>query len=296
MQSRQRRLLVGVCLLLASLCWLPCAHACPFCRADATGLAAAPPVDEPERALPFQVSGGLDFPTAFYFRGYLQANHGPILQPYLNLFKTHAFSEELVVRPYVSLFNSSHPDHDNRMADMSDVMVGGVATGRAYSLDARYAFFTMNQFMRSDVHELGFKFSYDVLADSCGPSPFSVKPFAGVYFDLFDQEGTENIFINLGLEPAWRCELAGLKIGLSLPMDWGLGANGYYLNADGTNVPFGYFAIGPAASVALPSHGCVQWFLNGSVQYLHLAADSVQQINGGDNDVCIGKAGISFIY
>ncbi len=291
-----RILLLGACMLAASLCWLPGAKACPFCRADATGLAAAP-AEAPGHGLPFQVSGGIDLPSAFYFRGYLQADHGPILQPYLNLFKTHALAEELVVRPYVSLFHSANFDPENRMADMSDVMVGGVVSGHAFSLDARYAFFTMNQTMRSDVHELGFKFSYDVVADSGGPpSAIAVKPFAGVYFDLYDQEGTQNTFINLGLEPSWKCEWAGFKIGLSLPAEWGLGARGYYLNADGANAPFGYFATGPAASVLLPCTGCGLWFLNASVQYLHLAADSVVQINGGDRDVCIGKIGLSFVY
>ena len=41
------------------------------------------------------------------FRGYLQANHGPIVQPYLNVFSVCHPCDSVVVRPYVSLFNSA---------------------------------------------------------------------------------------------------------------------------------------------------------------------------------------------
>lgn len=286
-----------VLMLLASGAGLPAARACPFCRADAAGLAA--PSEAPQDSLGLQYSGGIDFPTAFYFRGYNQATHGPILQPYLNIFSKHAFSEDIVVRPYVSLFHSTQPDDQNRMADMSDVMVGGVASSAAFSVDARYAFFTMNQLMRSNVHEFGIKASYDVLSllktCDCCQSPFALRPFFGAYFDLFDELGTEDVFLNVGIEPSWRGEVAGLKVGLSLPTDWGLSADDYYLNADGSNAALGYFSTSLAASVLLPCSGRTQWFVNASVQYLHLAADSVRAVSPWDN-LCIGKLGVSFVY
>ncbi len=290
-----RSLLLGTCLALASMAWSIRATACPFCRADATGLAA--PAGEAGEEPAIQFSGGIDTPSAFYFRGYLQANHGPILQPYLNVFTKRAFAEDVIVRPYVSLFHSASPDDANRMESMSDVMLGAVASSQAFSIDARYAYYTMNQLMRSNVHELGFKASYDVLAPRCpceAASPFSLRPFAGVYVDVFDEEGTEDVFVNLGVEPAWRCELAGWKIGLGLPIDWGLSADGYYFNRDGSNAALGYFSTAATASILLPIEGHGQWFVNASVQYLHLAADSVRDISP-DDDLCIGKIGVSFV-
>jgi hypothetical protein len=181
---------------------------------------------------------------------------------------------------------------------MSDVMLGAVASSSALSIDARYAWFNMNQLMRSNVHEFGVKASYDVLSlcGACQGSPFSLRPFFGAYFDLFDEEGTEDIFLNVGLEPSWRGELAGLKIGLSLPTDWGLSADGYYLTTAGNNDGLGYFSTALAASIMLPCSGRCQRFVNTSVQYLHLAADSVRAVNNGDADICIGKLGISFVY
>jgi hypothetical protein len=291
------RCLLLLCLIAMTAYPLRQARACPYCRADAAGLAGAAPAASGETfALLF--SGGIDFPTAFYFRGYLQADEGLIVQPYLNLF-TAFTHDEVVVRPYVSLFHSAHPDSDNRMADMSDVMIGAVATGHALAIDARYAFYTMNQLMRSNVHELGVKASYDVLARCRAPgaaSPFALRPFAGIYFDLFDEEGTEDVFVNVGLEPSWKLELAGHKIGLGLPIDWGLSADDYYLDRDGSNAALGYFSTSLTASVVLPARaGRGQWFLNGSLQYLHLAADSVRVISDED-DICIGKIGVSFVH
>lgn len=288
--------IVVVALLVCSAL-SPKACACPFCRADATGLAA--PSQAEEHSLSVQVSGGIDLPTAFYFRGYNQATHGPILQPYLNIFTKRVFDDDFVVRPYVSLFHSAQPDDGNRMADMSDVMAGATAGNGAFLIDARYAFFTMNQLMRSNVHEFGVKASYDVLSlfktCNCCQSPFALRPFFGAYFDLFDELGTEDVFLNVGIEPSWRGELAGLKIGLSLPTDLGLSADDYYLNADGSNAALGYFSTSLAASVLLPCSGRTQWFVNASIQYLHLAADSVRAISSQD-DLCIGKVGVSFVY
>src|SRR5688500_1017741 len=127
-----RWLLAGMCLLLAMTAGRSSATACPFCRADAAGLSGASPSSH--EACAVQFSGGLDVPSAFYFRGYLQASHGPILQPYLNVFTNRVFDDGVVVRPYVSMFHSANFDDANRMADMSDVMVGAVATGHGFSV------------------------------------------------------------------------------------------------------------------------------------------------------------------
>ena len=47
----------------------------------------------PNSGLGFGVTGGLDYASAYYFRGYLQANNGLILQPNLSLFSSPALAE-----------------------------------------------------------------------------------------------------------------------------------------------------------------------------------------------------------
>jgi len=277
------------------------ANACPYCKADAAGLAAtAPPPADDASSLPVMFSGGLDFASAYYFRGYLQADHGPIVQPYLNIFTTQTVQEDLVIRPYVSMFNSTHYAANNRMADMSDVMVGAVTNWKGFAIDSRYAFYTMSPEMRTPVHELGAKVSYNILTrwqDYESLKPFAVRPFFGIYGDYIPEQDTVQVFMNVGIEPSWRFEVAGTKVGLGLPIDWGLGGNGYYFNADGSNAAYGYFGSGLTASVALPvPEVCGKWFINTSIQYLHLAADSVQVAGEEHNDVAIGKIGLSFVY
>lgn len=290
---------LGLIVLAAASFLTRLADACPYCKADATGIASAAPADDAD-ALPVMISGGLDFASAFYFRGYLQADHGVILQPFLNIFTTRSSTEDLVVRPYVSLFNSSHFGNDNPMADMSDVMLGAVTDWRGFSFDTRYAFYTMSPMMRTPVHEIGTKVSYDVLShwsDQDFLAPFRLKPFVGVYGDYIQDLGETQMYMNLGVEPTWRLDIAGTRIGLGLPIEWGLGGNGYYQNANGTNTTLGYFSTMLTASVALPvPERFGQWFLNGSVQYLHLVADSVQMAARGNTDAAVGKIGLSFVY
>jgi hypothetical protein len=200
----------------------------------------------------------------------------------------------------VSLFNSSHFSPNNRMADMSDVMVGAVTNWNGFMIDTRYAFYNMGPQMRTPVHELGAKVSYNLISlwdENESLKPFGLRPFVGVYGDYITDQDTVQLFANVGVEPTWRFDLKGTKVGLSLPIDWGLGGNGYYFNSDGSNAPCGYFGSSLTASIALPvpeQYG--QWFLNTSVQYLHLSAYSTQTAGEDRNDVCIGKIGLSFVY
>ena len=236
--------------------------------------------------------------SAFYFRGYEQADRGPVIQPYLNVFGQSHFGEDVVLRPYVALFHSAHPADGNNMADMSDVMLGLAGESGRWRIDARYAWYTMNPLMRGDVHELGARASFDLLAPDGddGPAPLRLRPFAGAYAEVGDENGTEEVFLNAGLEPFWQVEAAGHTIGVGLPLEWGLSPDGYYFDRDGSDATFGYFSAALTTSVAIPTaerHG--QWFLNTSVQYLHLEADSVRMMSGGD-DAWVGKVGVSFVY
>ena len=290
---------VGLCAVLGYVAAQP-ASACPYCKADAAGLSAAEaaPADD-AGAFPVMLSGGFDFASAYYFRGYQQADHGPILQPYLNIFTTKTIQEGLVVSPYISLFNSTHFAANNRMADMSDVMLGTVTNWNGWLIDTRYAFYNMSPLMRTPVHEIGAKVSYDILTpfDSETLKPFAIRPFVGVYGEFIPEEDLSQLFVNLGVEPNWRIEVNGTKIGLGLPTEWGLGGNGYYFDSDGSNAAAGYFATSLTASISLPlPERFGLWYLNTSIQYLRLIADSVQEAGSFENNVCIGKVGLSFVY
>ena len=60
------------------------------------------------------------------------------------------------------------------MSDMSDAMVGGVATWKGLTLDARYAYFTTAPEMREPVHEFGVKATGDLASLLEKPGSISV--------------------------------------------------------------------------------------------------------------------------
>jgi hypothetical protein len=200
---RSRWIVLGLCL--AMVCGFQTApvRACPYCKADAAGLATceAPPADD-AASFPVMFSGGVDFASSYYFRGYLQADHGPIMQPYLNVFTSKTINEDLIIRPYVSLFNSTHFAPNNRMADMSDVMIGTVTSWNGFMLDSRYAYYNMSPLMRTPLHEIGAKVSYDVLnfwEGNDALKPFSLKPFVAAYGEFIPDQSRPGTADRLGL-------------------------------------------------------------------------------------------------
>src|SRR5207249_1241613 len=136
---------------------------------------------------------------------------------------------------------------------------------RALTADTRYAFYDTSPLRRSAVHELGARLSVDVLAAGQEPGPVSLRPFAGLYGEVADERGSEDVYAEVGLEPSWRGEVAGRKVGIGVPVLWGLSVDHYYLDARGRNEPLGYFSASVAGSVSLPLPArCGEWFLNAS--------------------------------
>jgi hypothetical protein len=244
------------------------------------------------------LTGGLDYASAFYFRGYREGNSGLLLQPYATLFATCPLGDDLLLRPYASFFNSSDLLESDPMRGMSDVMLGASLTWRRWVVDGKYTYYDPPPAPHLPMHELGIKVSYDAFspqqADGA-PGPLALRVFAGVYGELSDQKGA--VDLQPGLEPSWRVEVAGRKVGISLPLVCGLSADGYYLNDRGGNAAAGYFSATLTTSVSLPvPDGCGQWFLNASVQYLHLFADNLAVINNGSRDAFVGRVGVGFLF
>jgi hypothetical protein len=205
-----------------------------------------------------------------------------------------------VVSPYVALFHSSHFGDDNPMREMSDVMLGSVTRWQSLVVDARYTYYNTSPVMRGAVHELGVRASVDALASwqqTGQPCTFGLRPYAGLYGDISDEQGTEDVYLETGLEPSGRFEVAGSKVGVSAPLFFGLSVDDYYFDSNGDNAFLGYFSAGVTASVALPvPDRWGEWFLNASFQYLHLFADNLAAINDGDREVFIGKVGIGLAF
>lgn len=170
------------------------------------------------------------------------------------------------------------------MRDMSDVMLGSLVTYDRLTLDARYAYFTTAPDRRDPVHELGLKLTADLPA-----APLTVRAAAGIYAGT--TAGGDYLYVETTLEPAWRGDVAGRPVGLSVPLVVGLSGSNYYSTA------VGYLSPGVSGSVALPApKGCGSWFLNASCNYLYLAADNLRSLNDGRSSAVVGKLGVAVAY
>ena len=72
----------------------------------------------------------------------------------------------------------------------------------------------------------------------------------------------------------------------------GTSLDGYYLGPDGDNSFFGYASIGLSASYALTDN----WFVVGGVEYHHLFADNIEDINSDSDYKVVGRIGVAFEY
>lgn len=151
------------------------------------------------------------------------------------------------------------------------------------------------------VQELGGKLSYDVAGfwDSkpSAQRSLSVRPHLTVFRELSDDNGDENTYVEVGIEPTWRFRVFGQRAALSLPIVAAGSPDGFYYSNDGNDETFGYASAALRASLALPiprKYG--DWYLNGSLTYLQLVADSVQEGNRGDSEELIGTIGIGVSF
>ncbi|MGB7158321.1 MAG: hypothetical protein WBD40_09670 [Tepidisphaeraceae bacterium] len=250
------------------------------------------------------LTGGLDFTTAYFFRGYLQEDQGLIAQPYLNLYFDISDSEANPITGYVGMWNSFHEEKTG--ADdgsfgawyESDLYAGvDAGLGGGFTLGAIYTIYTYPNGAFDSIEEIGFKLSYDD-TDKWG-LPFALRPYAAVYFETKDNNGSEDTYLEIGIAPTVYTfnEEGDAPIAIAVPVTVGMSLDDYYFDDSGDDEFLGYFSVGVAASMPLPipsSYGA--WSLNGSVTWLQLLADGLETANNDDSTEIIGKLGVSFAY
>jgi hypothetical protein len=129
---------------------------------------------------------------------------------------------------------------------------------------------------------------------------FALKPYAALYVETADGNGSEDWYGELGIAPGVYTFNEGGRypVALTVPITVGLGLKDYYFDNGGSEEFLGYIGAGVTASVPLafvPSdYGA--WNLTGSLQYLYLNAEGLQAANAGDDYEIIGKLGVAFAY
>lgn len=246
----------------------------------------------------FTFDGGIDWTTAYYFRGYKVENRGFIVQPYgaahLNLSGEDA---AVSVAPYVSTWNSFH----SKTGDASDYQIwnecdvtAGVDLGFGnWNLNLGYNLYLYPNASSRQTDEVAVVLSYDdseLLKAVCPNLPISLNPHVGYYKETHDRNGGEDAYLEFGLEPRYAPENSPWSFGV--PIVVGTSLDGFYTGSDGHNALFGFVSFGFKAGYQLNEH----LSLNASVFYQRLWAESVVAANDGAHDVVIGTVGLGFEF
>jgi hypothetical protein len=248
------------------------------------------------------LTGGIDYTTSYFFRGYNQEDTGFIFQPYVTVTAALVANDNFTLNGYVGTWNSFHEEKTLAAATgpstwyESDIYGGLDFVFGKFTLGTVYTFYTYPNGAFNTIQELGFKVSYDDTDFMKDKGFFALKPYAAIYFETKDGNGTEDTYLEVGVTPSFALGDSGVT--LSVPVVVGMSVDDYYLDDDGDNEFLGYASVGAFASLPLPfgsDYGA--WTLTGGVQYIQLFADSAEAVNDGGTDYeLLGKVGVSFAY
>jgi hypothetical protein len=243
-----------------------------------------PEKEEPQK--PWTFEGGIDWVSAYMFRGYNNVDTGYIFQPYLNVTRHFDLTDQFSLDLYGGVWanyaehtpKTSGPKHFNEF----DANLGVTLNYDKWSVGLEYLYYNSPANDFDDVHEVGVLLSYE----------HWLSPSIGYYREIDDRNGNEDTYLEFKLEPSLPSPPFLKKLELTLPMVLGTSLDGYYFGSDGHNSFFGYAAIGLSASYPIAEH----WSLKGGVEYHHLFADNLQDINSDSDYKIVGRIGVAFEY
>jgi hypothetical protein len=254
----------------------------------APGQPPAPAAAPSEATAPkrFTVTTGLDFTSAYLFRGIRQHSGGTIAQPYFDL--GIALAEGVTVN--VGNWDSVHSSAPAGNWYESDYYAGATFTAGRLKPGVLYTSYTSPADSFATVKELAGILAYD---DSA--SPFPLSPKAVVAFELSDAQAdggaSKGVYLELGVKPGIRL---APRATLLIPVKVGLSLKDYYEGPLG-NDGFGYFDTGAQLSVPAISGKAGALEIHGGIDIQWLG-DNMKLLNEGDGVKPIGLIGFTYTY
>lgn len=264
----------------------------------------------PRQIVPEKVvngSFGVDFTSAYYFRGILQENQGVIAQPWVelgyNLFTAEDDSTLKSIDLTFGLWNSLH-DGPTGSADgiwyESDFYASlSAGLDERVTLGTTYTSYTSPNASFGTVQELAFSIGLDD-SDLFGNS-FSLKPSFLFAFELTGQAdagATRGKYAQLGIEPSFSAgKIGDLRITITLPVTVGLSMKDYYEFGTGSDKTFGFVDAGIVASsplTLLPSR-MGPWDASLGLHAVFLG-DSTKALNHDEGTELIVSFGLSTTF
>jgi hypothetical protein len=256
------------------------------------------------------ISAGVDWTSAYFFRGIKQETEDLILQPYGEVsFKLVENAGALTALSLTGgIWNSLQTGptgSDSQTASDPKIWYefdGYVRLSAVLWEDLTiYALYTAyispnNAF--GTVQELALGVSYN---DAKLLGPFALNPSLLVAFELdgqADAGAQKGVYAQIGLAPGYTFFAdSPYPLAVSVPLAIGLSLSDYYEFGTGTDDTFGFFSGGVTVSVPLafipPAFG--KWLIKGGVTVLYLG-DNLKAVNDGDQVQVIGTLGLAFAY
>ena len=271
---------------------------------------AQPAADEGAPAKKVTLMAGIDFVSAYLFRGIFQEDSGVIVPPYADV-GVSVYSGEGALKSVTlngGVWNSLHSgpsgsgnDAIERSAWYEADYYGSVTfqVGQ-WKPGALYTSYTSPNDAFGSVHELAGVLAYD---DS--GSAFPLNPKAIVAFELDGQAdggggledgGNKGTYFEFGVRPVVPMSAhPKYPVSLAIPAKLGLSLKDYYEGASGSN-RFGYFDLGGIISVPLAfMNGRSSWDLHGGLDVLWLG-DNMRALTGGDRVKPVFSIGVGVVY
>jgi hypothetical protein len=252
-------------------------------------------------------SGGVDFTTAYFFRGILQERDGFIVQPYgemlINLHKDEGpFSGLSLVG---GTWASIHSEATNHQASELNVFYendwyGGLQfnlmdnkiTSRAF-----YIAYTSPSDAFKTVQEVDLSAALD---DSEWLGTFALKPSILFGFETENSAmGPERgQYMELGVNPGFPIvDSETLPVTLNFPIKLGLSLDDYYEISESNEDTFGYASTGAKVSFPLTfipeDYGA--WSASGGIN-VYFFGNNTRTLNHEDEVWAVGTWGISMAY
>jgi hypothetical protein len=297
---------------LRVLVLLPCLTLLSAQDPAAGAAAAGPTPASPPAPTPADgVSGtfGVDFTTAYFFRGIRQEDKGVIAQPHFELdFKLCAdegvlHSLDLVLGQWNSLHDGPTGSGGTAQSmwyesDFYATLRAGL--GERWSVDSTYTtYYSPNARFRT-VEEIAFGLAYND-DGQLGEGFAGLQPSVRLAFELDGQAdaGTHlGTYAQLALAPSLELGKAGAyDFKLALPLIAAFSLGDYYQDAAGKDHTFGYLDIGCVLSSPLPflPSRLGPWTASLGLHGLFLGPSN-EQVNNGDDFELIGTFGLSTTF
>lgn len=260
--------------------------AAPAATATSAATAATGPAEAAAPSKIYTVTTGLDFASAYLFRGIMQKSGGAIGQPYADV----AFAFKHGITADVGTWNSIHSTADLGNWYERDYFGSVTFTAGKLKPGLLYTSYTSPTDRFATVQELAGTLVVD---DSKSKLPFSPKVVLA--FELGDGEadGGQNkgTYLELGVKPGIKL---APKATLYIPVKTGLSVNHYYEGPTGDNT-FGYFDLGAQLSLPVISGKGGALEIHGGIDFLWLG-DNMKALNNGDTLKPVSLIGMTFTY